>query len=117
MQWCISHHMLLGLAPKWGISKKNSSYFITVILLQVVPFQNASTVTLWSDRCHHFHSGLILNHYSEFENVFSIKIKANFFEAGEGKNDIDAHCGNLSNLEHSYLIKHEVIRGNIYQQQ
>lgn len=53
----------------------------------------------------------MLSHYPALERIYAIKVIGNFFEKGEGKNDLDAHFGNMSNMEKKYLVKHDIIKG------
>lgn len=69
------------------------------------------TFKLWSDNCHHFHSSQFMYQYRGKFLQKGILFIGNYFEAGEGKNDIDRHFGFLVTLEHYFLMKFDVIDG------
>ena len=54
-------------------------------------------VTIFSDNGPHYHNSGILFYLTEVNRVFNINLKEyNYFEAGEGKSQLDSHFAHIS---------------------
>ena len=65
----------------------------------------------WSDNASTFHSDLNLKFIEGAWEQHEVNFVLNFFEAGDGKNDLDAHFGTAKGIESRFLVQFESIQG------
>lgn len=75
--------------------------------------RGVTKVTLWSDNAGHFHSGEAFIDKGAIKKRFGIDLNLEFFEAGEGKSDLDRHFGCLKRELRKALVKGLELKGDI----
>jgi len=70
-------------------------------------------VKLWSDNATHFHSSMAFMEKYQQQKLHGIKIELAFFEAGEGKSDLDRHFGCIKHQIRRYLITGATLNGTV----
>lgn len=83
------------------------------LLLEKAAARGVKSVEIWSDNASHFHSTNALLDLRDLQKKFGIQIKRRFFEAGEGKSDLDRHFECLRRAINQYLLSGSELKGDL----
>jgi len=82
-------------------------------MLKAAKERSVHKITLWSDNGSHFHSTTSFLEKRSAQQRHGIEMKLRYFEAGEGKSDLDRHFGCLRRTIGQYLLSGVELNGNI----